>query len=474
MAKFKQTEATQRAGSMRGPIALMLLFLVTSPFAFAQTVASDAKSKVVRQVPPVNPKAPTVSDVLEREMRVSEGLSDHYRSYRIGLLLRTRSPQSFQTNGVVPFLESLSLISSISDFERRCSQFEQQFSGESKALVLLTCGRLFLDSNELARAQRSLEKIPANSRHSVPGAVYLATLHLGRGDGERCTKILNSNLRRRIRNPTLRDLFHMTRGRCFLEISQFDSAVLEYQLINPSSSFYYDSLEETSWAQFRNRKLESSRTLLDVIITTYETGLGKNRAVSAAMYFRARYLQAYIELVENNVAKATGQFDALEQAISGYMKPQIENFLKARDFAKRIVTENSNWIDLKAIPQEIQDFLSAVGDWTDPATRKKMERAIELQLSLSKEKRRFQGEKEFEPYLQTVLALEAGQSKDLETLMVSAARAAAKAIRVLKIKSDLGRIEIKWVERTQGVRSIDELLETYRREVAEVEDHLNL
>lgn len=266
----------------------------------------------------------------------------------------------------------------------------------------------------------------------------------------------------------------MTRARCFLEISQFDSAVLEYQLISPTSQYYYDSLEETAWAQFRTRRLESARTLLDVILTTYETGLGQARSVSPGMYFRARYLQSYIELVENNVAQATSQFEALEQAISQYMKPQIEELLKARDIANKIASENVKWIDMKAMPADVQRFLEVIGDWTDASVRKKIDRLISLQFSLAREKARFATESEFSGYAQTVAKLESANLKDLGSELVSAARASAKAMRVLKIKSDLGRIEIKWVERTQGVRSIDELLESYKREVDEVEDHLSL
>ena len=40
----------------------------------------------------------------------------------------------------------------------------------------------------------------------------------------------------------------------------------------------------------------------------------------------------------------------------------------------------------------------------------------------------------------------------------------------MRIKADLGRIEIVWVDRAQGVRGIGELLESYQQEVNDVED----
>jgi hypothetical protein len=443
---------------------------VSISIAFAQT------SKITKSGTGAPPKAKslTVGNVLEREMKVSEALSDHYRAYRLGLVMRSKSPDEFAKTGVIPFLESFGQIATVQDIDKQCEKLSSTNSLLAKSLVYLTCGRVMLEVFDLGRAQKYFEKIHPKSPHAVVGSVYLSSLYLGRGDGERCIGILTNDLRKRIKNPALRDLYHMTRARCFLEVNKFDQAVLEYQLISPTSQYYYDSLEETAWAQFRTRRLESARTLLDVIITTYETGLGQNRSVSPAMYFRIRYLQAYIELIENNVQKATGQFEALEQAISVYIKPKIEQLAKARDIAKKIASENSKWIDMKAMPEDVRTFLETSSDWTDSASRKRIERLIGLQFSLTRELARLQSEKDFSGYVAAVRSLEITNAKNLEAELVSAARATAKAMRVLKIKSDLGRIEIKWVERTQGVRSIDELLESYKGEVDEVEDHFNL
>lgn len=457
-------------------VVLPLCFFYGHEVVYAQQADDSVKSKITREGRSIPPSAKRLSigNALEREIRVGESLSDHYRAYRLGLIMRTKTPVEFYKSGFVPFLESYAMIASVKDMEKQCETLAESKNSSTRSLIYLTCGRMMLDMFELSKAQKYFEKISPASKEAVPGTVYLSSLYLGRGDGERCVALLNQGLRKKIRHPVLRDLFHMTRGRCFLELNKYDQAVLEYQLISPTSQYYYDSLEETSWAQFRTRRFESARTLLDVIITTYETGLGQNRSVSPSMYFRTRYLQAYIELIENNVPKATGQFNALEQAISAYMKPQVDQLLKARELTKKIIDDNTKWIDMQAMPDEVKQFLSVVGDWTDSAIRKKIERTIGLQFSLSRERTRLQGEAQFANYVEVVRRLESANAKTLETELVSAARAAAKSMRVLKIKSDLGRIEIKWVERTQGVRSIEELLESYKKEVDEVEDHFTL
>lgn len=412
---------------------------------------------------------------LVREAQVSNSLSDRIKAFRLMSFLKDKRPESFYKDGVVEYLEALSRVASQKRFIDECTSFSKIKNIKSKDTILFTCGRLLIDSFSLQQAQEFLSQASASSDFGVQSAILSASLSLGDSDGEKCLRKLNPKLVSKIKNPNTRDLYYITRARCFVEMNQMDKSILQYQQISPSSSYYFDALEETAWAQFKIRRLESARTLLDVLITTFETNLGDNKKVSAASYFRSRYLQAYIELIERNNIKAEQQFRGLRDSIKKYISDTQIDEVKIRKFAQVIAEQNIKWIDAKAIPKEILSYLDIIKQWGDNRMRKRIDRLIDYQFTLARELQRLRAEPgaEFEGYLKDLAELEVKNRTAIELELVRAMRGVDRVLRVVKIKAELGSIEITWSQRAQGVRGIGELLETYQSEIDEVEDYFS-
>jgi hypothetical protein len=48
----------------------------------------------------------------------------------------------------------------------------------------------------------------------------------------------------------------------------------------------------------------------------------------------------------------------------------------------------------------------------------------------------------------------------------------AKDLETLKIKAELGRLEIVWLKRAEGVRSIDEVIDNYRQSARYIDEFI--
>jgi hypothetical protein len=436
-------------------VVIAILFFAS--FSFAQS-ADEPKMKV---------------EDLTREAQVSNALSDRFRSLRLTAFLKDKRLDSFLKDGVVEYLESFQRLSSQSALSNECGRLSKVKDEISRDKVLYTCARLMFDDYALKRSQEFLEQVSTKSTWFVPAQILLSTIYLSNSDGEKCVQTLPPKMIKQVKNSQTSDLFHLTRARCFVEINQSDKAILEYQLINTTSPFYFFALVETVLTQFKQRHLESARTLLDVMITTYESGYGDERkGISTSMYFRSRYLQAYIELVLRNSKRSEALFKSLKEAIEKFEKQSLITESAAAELAKRISAHNLEWIDMRAIPKDIQGFLEMTKEWGDIRFRKRLDRLIDYKFALSRELKRLQDEpkSDFDEYVKNLRTLDQKTSAEMELEFMRAQRNIARSIRVMKIKSDLGRIEIIWADRAQGVRGIGELLESYQQEVDEVED----
>lgn len=410
-----------------------------------------------------------------REASVQNALSDRFGALRIMSFLREKKPAVFLKSGTGPYLEALEHLTSNNSFSAECNKLSKVKNAKARNAILYTCGRLLFEDYSLKRAQDFLEKVSLNSQEYVPAQIILSTIYLSYSDGERCIRTLTPKMARLIKNQQTKDMYHLTRARCFVEINQTGKAIVEYQFIATTSPYYFDGLEETTFAQFKSRHLESARTLLDVMITSYESGFGDgSKGVSTSTYFRSRYLQAYIELLSKNKKRTESLFNSLRDAIVKFEKESSFSDEQAAQLANLIANDNLQWIDMKAMPQEIHRFLNLARDWGDIRFRKRLERLIDYQFSLSREinRMREQPRAEFDSYLRNLQALDQKNKNLLVSEFIKAARTISRSIKVMKIKADLGRIEIIWSDRAEGMRGIGELLESYQQEVDDVEDFL--
>ncbi len=412
-------------------------------------------------------------EALVREARVSNTLSDRFKAYRIMSFLKDKRPESFYKEGLQEYLESLFRLTSQKKFIAECTSLSKIKNQKIKNIAMYTCGRLLTDVFLLHEAENFLSQVSADAETFVQASILLATLSLGDSEGEKCLKILNPKVINKIKNSNTKDLYYITRARCLIEINQTDKAILQYQQISSTSSYYFDALEETAWAQFKIRRLESARTLLDVIVTTYETRFGDKKQISPSTYFRCRYLQAYIELIERDNKRAEEQFRGLKDSINKYTLTTFISEDKVRSMVNTLASENLKWIDTKAAPKEIRQQLDMVQQWSDTRARKRIDFLIDVQFSLSRELQRLRDNPnpEFKDYEANLVELSVRNRTALESEMIRAARGIERVLRVVKIKAELGSSEIIWSQRAEGVRSIGELLETYQREIDEVEDY---
>ncbi len=130
---------------------------------------------------------------------------------------------------------------------------------------------------------------------------------------------------------------------------------------------------------------------------------------------------------------------------------------------------------MKAMPKDVIKFLSSLEQWGDTRSRKRVETLIDLQFSLARETQRLKADynADFEPYLKNIAEIERRNRLALEVEALRAGRSVERALRVIKIKAELGSIEIAWSQRAEGVRGIGELIESYQKEVDEVEDYFS-
>lgn len=425
----------------------------------------------ILNVTQVNAAALNVEDII-REGKSSTVLSDHFKALRLYNFLKDTRPKTFYSKGLIPYLETQAVLMSFGGLEKECDRLAKVLRKNELDTLYYTCGRLFFDSFQLSLSEKYLNKVSGKNTISPQHLIYKASLYMGNAESEKCLKILNASIPKRIKNSNIRDLFYLTRARCFVQQNEIDRAILEYHMISASSPFYYYALEESAWTQFKVRHFESVRTLLDVIVTTYETGLGERRTVPAAIYFRSRYLMAYTALVQKNSKLAQEHFQSLKDSVNKYASDKIIEDQKAQKMAQQIALESSKWLDTKAMPREIQSFLEIVQEWADARLKKRIDKLIEQQFALSREIQRFKENKiaDFDEYQKNLISLEKLNRKQLEDEFVRAARSVERSIRVIKIKSDLGSLELVWTDRAQGMRSISELLDNYQEQINEVED----
>lgn len=416
------------------------------------------------------------AEALVRDAQVSMRLGDFYSAYRVLTFLKGRQKNTFYRDAGVEYLQVLSAIGSENKLAQECNSLKSTKGSEVKSKLMLECGKMFFELFNLKKSQEYLETISLRSNSYPEASVYLSSVYMSNSDGEKCLKLLDEKLLKRMKSQEVKDLYYLTRARCHIEINQTDKAILDYQQISTTSVFYSEALEETIWAQFKSRRLESSRTLLDVLITTYESRLSTGQNVGPASYYRGRYLQAYIELVEKNGQRAENLFRSLNSAIEKYAKEQERIINKSNDYSRQIATESQNWIDVRAMPAEIKEFLFLVKEWGDPRQKHNLDRVIDRHISYVRElqKLKTNPSPDFAQYREEIAKLEQQNRIFMAQEFERASRSVNRAFSVMKIKSELGRIEIIWSQRAQGVRSIGELLEAYQQEVNDVEDYFSL
>lgn len=273
--------------------------------------------------------------------------------------------------------------------------------------------------------------------------------------------------------------YYLTRGRALTQQSRWELAVQEFQNIPVESGLYGETVMETAWLFYKQRKYESARVFLDVVIGGYQTKGRESTSlkISTLQFFQSRYLKAYISLVEGRTEAAVQDFLELKSDFSRFQKDQEKN-VDAVAVIGKVRQESKVWGDMNQVEKSMAGVLELISDWYGHDEAEKARRDLILQMSLMKEIARaseiqaagVEGVK----HHQGIVKL---QSESWELFMKSINKTlikVAKSFKALQLKTDVGRLEVIWLGRSQGARSVDEVVDNYGATIREFDDFLGL
>lgn len=95
------------------------------------------------------------------------------------------------------------------------------------------------------------------------------------------------------------DQLHLTEGRFYFQVSQFPAAINAYKKVSKTSDYWYQALEELTWAYIRTGQYDRARSKL----ATLQNPIFKE-SVSPEAYYAAGYLHLktcdYVSLFKSN------------------------------------------------------------------------------------------------------------------------------------------------------------------------------
>jgi hypothetical protein len=217
--------------------------------------------------------------------------------------------------------------------------------------------------------------------------------------------------------------------------------------------------------------------LIDIVQTNYVAGQSKSvkYKISASTYFNLKYLRAYIALLQNRNDIAEKEFLALKKEYSEYFKANRPSMGKESP-EKILLTGSKKWTDLKSLPPALTNYVEGLTQWLSPEGLYRIKSGLQYQIALGHETERLKKFQKFveEPgYIADVSALRLAHAQSIGKNLLAAAHLAEKNMDSLTLKTELGRLEIVWLNRTQGIRSMDEVLENYKSQTRAAEEYLD-
>ncbi|MDZ4678051.1 MAG: hypothetical protein SGI74_11160 [Oligoflexia bacterium] len=420
--------------------------------------------------------ATTVKD-LSKDAEISLGYGDFFKAYRSYLVLEKQKPRHFGKLGIDGYLQSLFVVGSVEIIRDECDRFIRSDEPLLTSKAAYLCGLNFLEKKDTDLAEAYLKKVPEKSNLRWPSLILLATSDLLKNEPTQAIKRLSINDLKQYEKFELEDRFYLCRARALTMQNKFEEAIKEFQAISSLSYFYPEALNETAWVFFKMRRFESAHVLLDVITGNYET---KNRAgidlkITPTVYYRARYLSAYLALVEQRTEGAVNEFLDLKNDYDRFLV-QNKSDLNVQITLQMIRDKNLEWSDIRYIPPVINKQLDLIGEWIGPEVKEGFKRDIFLQMGLTRELGRM-------ARAQSYIANDDGYSKQLEKLQNNAwvlfanrytriLKKAEQNMNTLSLKAEVGRLEVIWLGRAQGARNLDEVIDNYGQSVRAIDEFL--
>lgn len=410
--------------------------------------------------------------------RSAEGdfeLGDFYQAYRVLSGLEAKRPDFFGEKSLEIYLKSIWVTGSPEFLAEECARLSRHSSKIVARRSSYLCGLYSLRSRKPDQAEKFLNNVTKDSGLYWPAQILLASASLFTNFPEQGLKKLEIKDLPQYEKRGLKAQFFMVKARLLSMMEKWEDAVQAYQNIGIKDPQYSDALFESIFVLFKQRKFETVRVLSDVLMASYaSTSQVGNMKVPASYYFQTKYLRAYIELLELQQEVASQSFISLKSEYEDFVK-KLRGELVASKATNLFKNEIHKWPDVRTFPPVIETQLAAIGDWMGPDLRLDMERLILQQVALSQESKRtrtysvaFMGQ--LESYPAKIDRLKGFNLAVLTKKYESNVSRLNKALNGLTLKTEMARLEVAWMGRAQGARTMDDIIESYRQEVGALGD----
>lgn len=414
--------------------------------------------------------------ITDAEARLVYG--DFFQSYRIFGSVELDQNKSFGALGVEGFLKSLFIIGAPGEISAECKRLSASPDNAVRTRAGYVCGLNAIEKRKPIQALEYLRGVAENSGFHWPAQILRATAYLVQNEFQKAMALLPESESKKFVAAGLGDQYYLCRARALVAQNRFEDALRDFQAVASESPLYIEALEETSWVFFKLRRFESAQVLLDVLIGNFESARRgpASLIVSPNAYFRSRYLKAYMALLEQRTEGASAEFADLK----GDYEKFKEKTMAVLDPAKALEVigkGNGAWTDVRNIPENVKGQLDLVAEWLGPEIKKNLESQIYLQMALSREAVRIKRQKNLVDQVSTAYATRVANLQQMTWKNFSDEYRAVmgrvgKSLKKGALKAELGRLEIVWMNRAQGARNLDEIIDNYQAKMRSVDESM--
>lgn len=413
----------------------------------------------------------THAENLTGSMEMALATGDYFSAYRISVAAEESSSEEFLKNNVEGYLKSLFVIGTKKQITSECARLSNL---SVKATYL--CALNAVEEKEIDLASKFLKKIDDKTKFHYPAQILRATVAIVESNFESAVNLLNPDEIEKYKELQLDQLFYLTRARALIGLKRFEEATKYSQSVDSKTPYYVEALEQTSWIFFKSRKFESAQILLDVIISTYESPqkIESDLKISPSHYYRSRYLKAYLALLEQRPEGAANEFSQLkgdyDKFLSAFKKEKIEEELKKIQTAPIVSSE------IKTVAPLVGARLNFFEEWLGAEVGEFYNKQFKMQTALNNELLRMQrvlGD-ESKNYISDLDALKKKSFEKLEKEYVQTLEKLAQSMSTLSLKCELGRLDVFWLNRAQGARNLEEVIDSYKQTTKSIENYVDL
>lgn len=370
---------------------------------------------------------------------------------------------------IANFITTKQILSSSQVFESFCKNPPEK----SGPYFAFECGGQLIKAGKFEDALAVLNTVP-ESVENADLLVLKATASLNSSKKDQCLGYMERAFKLSKLSLTEQELKSISGARCMLMVSKYNEAIRAFHGINSKSPYYLSSLEEQAWTHFKRRDLESARELLSVLSAVYESQK-KTLAIADDSYFKSRYLAGYIELLSGNTEKSKKILRQLSSDIEKY-----KGGFQISDNHIRTLFKQIREVDNVSKLQEKQFRLlskirNLVFSWDRLATLIQIDDGIRYVIAINKELKQIEKLKiasNLPNYKNSLMRLRQAVVQSVAQAAYHGVLSSQKTIESLLFKSNMGQLENVWAERTEGKRTLAEVIEDYKYGVMQVEDYL--